>query len=234
MKQIKVEGIEIDVIKKNIKNLYISVLPPSGSVRVSAPLKMNDEVIKSFIMSKIPWIIKSQSRFKNQAVQAVQIERKYVSGESIYLWGRRYELKVEYVKTACKIDIIDDKLYFCVREKSTIKQRQSALDEWYRTQLKEQIPPIFEKWQDILGVKVLEFRIKKMKTRWGTCNINDKRIWLNLELAKKPPECLEYVVVHELVHLLERNHNKVFKAYMDKFLPDWRNIKDELNSFVSN
>lgn len=227
MKQIKVEGIEIDVIKKNIKNLYISVLPPSGSVRVSAPLKMDNEVIKSFIMSKMLWIIKSQSRFKNQAVQ---IERKYASGESIYLWGRRYELYAEYTKTACKIDIIGDKLYFCTREKSTIEQRQSALDEWYRRQLKEQIPPLFEKWQGILGVKAQEFRIKKMKTRWGTCNINYKRIWFNLELAKKPPECLEYVVVHELVHLLERNHNKVFKAYMDKFLPDWRKIKDELNS----
>lgn len=231
MNHIKVSNIEIDIIKKNIKNLYISVLPPSGSVRVSAPLKMNDEMIKSFIMSKVPWIIKSQSRFKNRAVQ---IERKYVSGESIYLWGRRYEMNVEYTKTACKIDIIGDKLYFCIRKQSTMEQRQSALNEWYRRQLKDKVLPLLEKWQDILGVKVQEFRIKKMRTRWGTCNINDKRIWLNLELAKKPPECLEYVVVHELVHLLERNHNKVFKAYMDKFLPDWRNIKDELNSFISN
>lgn len=231
MNHIKVSNIEIDIIKKNIKNLYISVLPPSGSVRVSAPLKMNDEMIKSFIMSKVPWIIKSQSRFKNRAVQ---IERKYVSGESIYLWGRRYEMNVEYTKTACKIDIIGDKLYFCIRKQSTMEQRQSALNEWYRRQLKDKVPPLLEKWQDILGVKVQEFRIKKMRTRWGTCNINYKRIWLNLELAKKPPECLEYVVVHELVHLLERNHNKVFKAYMDKFLPDWRNIKDELNSFISN
>lgn len=231
MNHIKVSNIEIDIIKKNIKNLYISVLPPSGSVRVSAPLKMNDEMIKSFIMSKVPWIIKSQSRFKNRAVQ---IERKYVSGESIYLWGRRYEMNVEYTKTACKIDIIGDKLYFCIRKQSTMEQRQSALNEWYRRQLKDKVPPLLEKWQDILGVKVQEFRIKKMRTRWGTCNINDKRIWLNLELAKKPPECLEYVVVHELVHLLERNHNKVFKGYMDKFLPDWRNIKDELNSFISN
>lgn len=231
MNHIKVSNIEIDIIKKNIKNLYISVLPPSGSVRVSAPLKMNDEMIKSFIMSKVPWIIKSQSRFKNRAVQ---IERKYVSGESIYLWGRRYEMNVEYTKTACKIDIIGDKLYFCIRKQSTMEQRQSALNEWYRRQLKDKVLPLLEKWQDILGVKVQEFRIKKMRTRWGTCNINDKRIWLNLELAKKPPECLEYVVVHELVHLLERNHNKVFKAYMDKFLPDWRKIKDELNSFISN
>lgn len=224
-----VYNVKIDVIKKDIKNMHLSVLPPMGKVRISAPRNTSDEAIRLFAVAKIAWIKKQVEKFESQPRQS---EREYVSGESHYLWGRRYRLAIRHTNRANNIELKGKKLILTVREKSTQQQRERVMNEWYRNELKDKIPSLIEKWEQIIGVKVDSWGVKNMKTRWGTCNRKDKRIWLNLQLAKKPIKCLEYIVIHELVHLLEKNHNTAFVDYMDKFLPNWRVIKDELNSFI--
>ena len=209
--------------------MHLSVLPPMGKVRISAPLSASDEAINLFAITKIGWIKKQVEKFENQPRQS---EREYVSGESHFLWGRRYKLEIRHNKTANNVEIKANKLILTVRENSTQQQRENVINEWYRAEIKAKLPSLIKKWEDIIGVKVNDYGVKKMLTRWGTCNVKDNRIWINLQLAKKPPECLEYVVVHELVHLLEKNHTTVFVGYMDKLLPNWRVIKDDLNSFI--
>ncbi|WP_186429474.1 M48 family metallopeptidase [Clostridium sp. BSD9I1] len=228
-----INDIEIQLEKKKIKNIYLRVTAPQGKVQVSAPKNIDNEAIKKFVISKISWIKKHQDKYKykNQPKQCI---REYVSGESVYLWGRKYVLEVGYLNKNNDIKINGDKLILQVRENSTVEQREKALNEWYRENIKSEIPKLLEKWQKIIGVTAEEWGVKNMKTRWGTCNVRDKRIWLNLQLAKKPPKCLEYVVVHELVHLLEKSHNNIFVGYMDKFLPSWRAIKKELNTFIED
>jgi hypothetical protein len=224
-----VSGVEIDVIKKDIKNMHLSVLPPLGKVRISTPLNTSDEAIRLFAVSKIAWIKKQVEKFENQPRQS---EREYVSGESHYLWGRRYRLEVRYSNKANNVETKGNKLFLTVREKSIQQQRENVMNEWYRNELKKRIPSLLQKWEQIMDIKADSWGVKNMKTRWGTCNTKEKRIWINLQLAKKPISCLEYVVVHELVHLLEKNHTPAFVEYMNKFLPDWRVTKDELNSFI--
>lgn len=227
--RITVSGIEIEVIKKKIKNLHLSVLPPEGHVRVTAPLTASDEAIRLFAVTKIGWVKRQIEKFIGQPRQT---EREYVSGESHYVWGRRYKLEIRHTKTANDVQIKANKLILTVRETSTQQQRENVMTEWYRAQLKLKLPELFKKWEARIGVTANDVGVKKMRTKWGTCNTKDKRVWINLQLAKKPVECLEYVVVHELVHLLEKNHTPVFVEYMDKYLPDWRVTKEELNSFI--
>ncbi len=226
--RIVVSNIEIEIQKKKIKNMHLSVLPPDGKVRISAPVNTKDEAIKLFAITKIGWIKRQIDKFENQQRQT---KREYVSGESHYVWGRRYRMEIGH-DYRNNIEIKGNKLILTVRESSTTQQREKVMTEWYREQLKKKLPELVRKWEGIIGVQAESFRIKNMLTRWGTCNIKDKRIWINLQLAKKPIECLEYVVVHELVHLLEKSHNSVFVEYMDKYLPDWRVKKDLLNSFI--
>lgn len=227
--QMIISGVEIEVIKKNIKNMHLSVLSPNGSVRITAPINMKDEIIKQFAVKKIGWIKRQIEKFKHQPRQS---ERKYVSGESHYLWGRKYLLEIRYAAKANNVEIKANRMVLTVRKNSTQQQREKVLNEWYRTEIKAKLPGLFNKWENVIGVKANAIGVKNMRTRWGTCNTRDKRIWINLQLAKKPVACLEYIVVHELVHLLERNHTPVFYGYMDKFLPDWRLTKDELNSLI--
>ncbi len=231
MGTLTVEDIEIQLIKKNIKNLHLSVLPPDGSVRISAPKELNDEAIRLFVVSKLSWIKKQRAKFKRQERQP---EREFVSGESHYFLGQRYLLNVIYTNKRRQGAAIRNKTYLdlFVRENSGKEQRRKVMREWYRSELKVLIPPLIRKWEPQIEVKVESWGVKLMKTKWGSCNIAAKRIWLNLELAKKNPACLEYIVVHEMVHLLERQHNENFVAYMDKFLPNWRSIKAELNGLV--
>jgi predicted metal-dependent hydrolase len=226
-----VNDIEIELIKKDIKNLHLSVHPPNGRVRISAPKKMDDEAIRIFVISKLSWIKKQRSKFEKQERQP---ERDFVSGESHYFLGERYLLNVIYTDKRRQGVNIRNKTYIdlYVREGSTKKQRQNIMKEWYRRELKALIPPLIEKWEPIIGVKVESWGVKLMKTKWGSCNTTAKRIWVNLELAKKNPACLEYIVVHEMVHLLERLHNERFISYMDKFLPNWRSVKIELNGLI--
>ena len=229
MIRMNISGVEIEVAKKKIKNMHLSVLPPSGRVRISAPFGTNDETIRLFAIKKIGWVKKQIQKFENQPRQS---EREYVSGESHYLWGRRYKLELKYTKKANNIETKGSKLVLTVREASTQEQREKIMNEWYRAELKAKLPALIGKWEEIIGVKVNDVGVKNMRTKWGTCNVKDKRIWVNLQLAKKPVDCLEYIVVHELVHLLEKNHTPVFIEHMDKFLPGWRVTKDELNGFI--
>jgi predicted metal-dependent hydrolase len=224
-----VSGVEIEIIKKNIKNIHLSVLPPKGNVRISAPLNASDEAIKLFAITRIGWVKKQIVKFENQPRQS---EREYLSGESHYLWGRRYRLEVQHTKNANNVEIKAHKLILTVRENSTTSQRENVINEWYRAEIKEKLPALIEKWEGAIGVRANAVGVKNMRTRWGTCNVKGRRIWINLQLAKKPVNCLEYIVVHELVHLIEKNHTTVFVEYMDKFLPNWRVVKDELNSFI--
>lgn len=218
--------ITAEVVQKDIKNIHLSVYPPSGRVKIAAPLKMDLETIRIFAISKLGWIKRQQTKLRNQEREA---PREYISRESHYFLGKRYLLKVEERDGKPSVAIKHDKLILQVKPATTTEQRQVLLQEWYREQLKALVPNYIAKWEKIMGVEVAEFGIKKMRTKWGTCNPEAKRIWINLELAKKPMECLEYIVVHEMVHLLERSHNARFIAYMTQFLPQWRSLKEELN-----
>lgn len=222
-------GIDVSVEKKQIKNMYIRVVPPDGRVRITAPLSATEDAIRMFAASRIAWIKKQRQQFADQPRQT---ERRYVTGESYYLWGIRYRLDVIYSNSRNNIYISGQKVILQVRNDSTPQQRANVMDEWYREKLRKAIPPVFEKCEKLVGVKANEWKIKNMRTKWGTCNVPAKRIWLNLQLAKKTPECLEYVIIHELVHLLEKSHNDIFKAYMDKFLPNWRTTRVKLNEQV--
>jgi len=221
-------GLDVDVIRKDIKNLHISVMPPHGRVRVATPFHVNDDRVRSAVVTKLAWIKKQQSDFEKQPRQS---EREMVAGESHYFFGRRYRLEIVEVIGKSKISIKGNNTLLLSVAPGIDKVKQlKILDEWYREQLKERLPLLLAKWQTIVGEEANFCGIRKMKTKWGSCNTTDKRIWLNLELAKKPPECLEYILVHELVHLLERHHNRRFKAFMDEFMPNWALHRETLNS----
>lgn len=223
---VTIENIDIELIRKNIKNIHLSVHPPDGRVRLSVPKRMDDEAVRLFVISKLSWINKHKKKFSLQDGQA---EIEFLSGESHYFLGSRYILNIIETTGKQRVQLRDDKyIDLYVRENSTKEKREKIMLEWYRQKLKMLIPGYIEKWENIIGVRVNDWGVKLMKTRWGTCNIRDKRIWINLELAKKNVTCLEYIVVHEMVHLLERYHNDVFKGYMSEFLPNWKSIKEEL------
>lgn len=227
MHQIIVNGFVVDVVRKNIKNLHLGVYPPNGRVRVAAPLRINDEAVRLLIISKLAWIKRQQEKFEAQERQSA---REYVSGESHYYQGRRYLLNVIEQKGSPAVILRNNKtMDLFVRPDSDASQRERVLIAWYRQRLKEEIALLIAKWEPIIGVEVAEWRVKQMKTKWGTCNIKAHRIWLNLELVKKPLHCLEYIIVHEMVHLLERHHNDRFLAYMNRFMPLWQYYREELN-----
>jgi hypothetical protein len=226
--QIKVSGLVVDVVRKDIKNLHLGVYPPMGRVRVAAPLRVSDEAVRLAVISRLSWIKKQKTKFTTQARQSL---REFVSGESHYFQGRRYRLNVIYQEAHPRVAIRNKStIDLFVRDGSDRAQRERVLLTWYRQQLKMLIPELISQWETIIGVNVAEWHVKYMKTKWGTCNIEAKRIWLNLELAKKSNQCLEYIVVHEMVHLLERHHNEHFIELMNKFIPEWRLHRDELNS----
>lgn len=225
--QIRVSGLSVDVVRKDIKNLHLAVYPPLGRVRVAAPLRVSDEAVRLAVVSRLGWIKKQKNKFTSQARQS---EREYISGESHYFQGRRYRLNVIYQASAARVVIRNKStLTLYVREGSDKEQRERVLLAWYRQQLNELIPALIAQWEAIIGVQVADWRVKQMKTKWGTCNVKAQRLWLNLELAKKSAQCLEYIIVHEMVHLLERHHNDHFAELMSKFMPQWRLYREELN-----
>lgn len=227
MYQIEVSDLTIDVIRKHIKNMHLSVYPPTGRVRIAAPLNVDDKAVKLFVISKLAWIKKNQRKFE---MQDRQMPRVFEERESHYFEGKRYLLRVTEQNAPARVEI-KTKTYIdlFIRRNATVQQRQNCINEWYRKELKNKIPQLIEKWEPIIGVKVSDWGVKQMKTKWGTCNIEQKRIWINLELAKKPNNCLEYIIVHEMIHLIERHHNDNFLAHLDKNLPKWKLYKDELN-----
>jgi len=227
-RRITVNGVQVEIVRKDIKNLHLGVYPPHGRVRIAAPLRVNDDAVRLAVVGKLGWIKRQRARFDAQQRQS---KREMVSGESHYLLGQRYRLNVLECNGPNRV-VLRNKttIDFYVRPQTDAAQRERALQRWYREQLAVLVPPLLDKWQSILGVEVANWTIKKMKTKWGSCNTAARRVWLNLELAKKPAQCLEYIVVHELVHLLERHHNDNFLAMMNELLPQWRSRRSELNA----
>lgn len=225
--QIEISNIPVEVIRKNIKNLHLSVLPPDGKVRVSSPMNLSDESISIFVRTKLSWIKEQQEKFQTQPRQS---ERQYISGETLYVFGKQYFLKVEYSYKCNSLILSGDTAVLTVRKESTVKQRENFVNEWYREMLKEKISAYLPKWQQTTGLICDSWQTKYMTTRWGTCNPTSKKLWFNLQLAKKPIECLEYVILHELAHLKVKNHNQEFIAILDEYMPNWKEIKQTLNS----
>jgi predicted metal-dependent hydrolase len=225
MKSLTLNGLTVAVERKRIKNMYIRVYPPDGGVRITAPLRATDAAIRRFVESRAAWVEKQREKI---ARLPVDVKLACETGETCLLWGGRYRLEVAPApRNEAFID--GNRIVLRVREGGAADQRAAALGRFYREELARAIPSILKKCERIIGVRAREWRIRDMKTRWGTCNARDGRIWLNLRLAQKPPECLEYVIVHELVHLLERGHNAVFRAYMDRFYPNWKEVRKTLN-----
>ena len=224
--QIVVSNISVEVIRKNIKNMHLAVLPPDGRVRVSAPTQLTDEAITMFVRTKLGWIKKQQEKFQQQPRQS---ERQYVSGETLYVWGKQYFLQMEYSYKGNALTLSGDKAILTVRKGSSPRQRGSFVNEWYRSLLKQEVAKYLPKWEKTTGLYCSSWQSKYMTTKWGTCNPTSKKIWLNVQLAKKPIECLEYVILHELAHLKVHNHGPEFTAILDQYMPYWRDHRRRLN-----
>ena len=224
--QIELGDITVDVVLKDIKNIHLSVYPPAGRVRISAPLRMDIDTIRIFAISRLGWIKQQQKKFQEQERET---PREYLDLESHYVWGKRYLLKVIEVNEAPSVELKHSKMVLRVRPGTDDKKKQAIIDAWYREQLKKAVPPLIAKWEPLMGVKVERFFVQRMKTKWGSCNHKAHNIRLNTELAKKPKEYLEYIIVHEMAHLLEPTHNSRFIMLMDKFMPKWQFYRDKLN-----
>jgi predicted metal-dependent hydrolase len=224
--QINLGEIAVDVVLKDIKNIHLSVYPPTGRVRISAPLRMDIDTIRVFAVTKLGWIKSQQHKLCEQERET---PREYLERESHYVWGKRYLLNIEEQDAAPEVELKHNKMILRIRPATSQERRHEILDAWYREQLKVALPQLFEKWESLMGVKMGRCFVQKMRTKWGSCSHDSRNIRLNTDLAKKPPECLEYIVVHELAHLLEPTHNSRFVALMDQFMPKWRFYKDQLN-----
>lgn len=223
---IQLGDIRVEVQRKNNKHAHLYVYPPEGRVHISAPLHMGLDALRAFAISRLSWI-KAQQR--QMRAQPRETEREYLNRESHQVWGRRYLLEVIEVDAVPTVELKHSVLVLQIRPGSDEARREALLESWYRQQLRAKLPVLLGKWQPLMGVNVRRILVQRMKTRWGGCNPSTGNIRLNTELAKKPPECLEYILIHELAHLIEPTHNNRFLALMDKFMPHWRQIKDELN-----
>lgn len=222
--------IEAVIVRKPIKNLHLSVLPPLGKVRVTAPMTTSDDAIRTMLATRLPWIRKQQDKFKSQDRQT---KREYVSGETHFFLGRPYRLEVVYEDISPRVELKGkNKLILYVRPGSSVEKKAEVIADWYRAELRETASKLIEKWTKIIGASPSSWGIRQMKTRWGTCNEVTGRTLLNLELAKKPYKSIEYVVVHELLHLIQRKHDKRFAEMLDRYLPTWRREKEKLNRFM--
>jgi predicted metal-dependent hydrolase len=222
-----VRGIEIDVVYKDIKNLHIGVYPPLGRVRVAAPHRLDDELVRLAVIQRLSWIKQRREEFRSAARQS---ERELVTGESHYVWGVRRRLKVIQRPGRAHFEVDGERLVLYVPSGTTAERRRELLDGWYREQLRQVIPGLIAKWEPILDVSVPRWSIRRMKTKWGSCNRETGHIWFNVELAKKHPDCLQYIVVHEMTHHHEPNHGTRFTKLMDRFMPRWRSVRDQLNN----
>ena len=224
--RIELGEITADVILKDIKNVHLSVYPPAGKVRISAPKRMSLDTIRVFAISKLDWIKQQQTKLREQERET---PRDYVDRESHYVWGKRYLLTVTESDRPPLIELKHSRMLLRVRPGMAEEKREALFEAWYRRQLREAVPPLLARWQPLLGVEAERWFVQRMKTKWGSCNHGARTIRLNTELAKKPSECLEYIVVHELVHLLEPTHNARFIALMDRFMPKWQFYREVLN-----
>ena len=226
--ELEIGGVPVDILRKaNLKNLYIQVIPPDGKVLVKSPTAVNDEEIRLHVLKKLPEIIKVRNRMLSQQRQT---KREFVSGEAHYIWGKPYRLQVIYDGKKSSVVKTPNKLILSVPPGTTAESRERIIMEWYRKELKRVLESVVVRCERRTGITADEYRIKNMRTKWGTCNIDKRRIWINLQLAKKPVECLEYVVTHELVHLVEKNHTNRFHALVSEYYPTWQEAKKILNS----
>ena len=223
---IELGEIVVDVLKKNIKNIHLSVYPPAGKVRISAPMRMKLDTIRVFAISKLGWIKQQQKKLR---AQERETPREYLERESHYVWGKRYLLQVVESDERPGIELKHRKMLMRIRPGTSEERKQAIVDEWHREQIKVAVPSLIAKWEPLMGVTVRRFFVQRMKTKWGSCSPGTGGIRLNSELAKKPTQCLEYIVVHEMVHLLEPTHNVRFVALMDQFMPKWQFCRDMLN-----
>ena len=221
---IEVRDIKVELVRKTIKNLHLGVYPPDGHVRVAVPEHINDEYVRLAIISRLAWIRRHQRQMQEQIRES---KREMISGESHYYRGRRYLLEVVEGKKQVRLN--GKKIELQIPSNSNRESREKAVYEWYRKRMKSQIPKLISKWEKIMGVKVDKWQIRKMRTLWGSCNPATGSIILNLELIKKAPQCLEYILVHEMVHLMERHHNERFRQLMNKFMPQWQLHRKVLN-----
>jgi predicted metal-dependent hydrolase len=219
-------GMAVDVTFKQIKNVHLSVYPPNGSVRISAPARMSLDTVRVFAISKLGWIKQQQRKLR---AQERETPREYLNQESHYLWGKRYLLRVVEGDQAPSIEVQHSRLLLRVHPEATEEKKREIVAQWYREQIRVAVPALIARWTPVMGVTVERFYIQQMKTKWGSCNPRAATIRLNTDLAKKPNECLEYIVVHEMAHLLEPTHNARFIAIMDRFMPNWRLRRDSLN-----
>ncbi len=220
-------SLKVQVIRKDIKNIHLSVYPPQGSVRLAAPRSVADETIRLFLVSKLGWIRKQQRQFQKQDREGA---KELMNRESHYFLGKRYLLKVIEQNDIPSASVSGKQLIIRARPGTSTENRHQILAQWYRRQLKEVLGPLIEKWKKKIGVRPDKWSIRKMRTKWGTCNTDSRKLTFNLELAKKPLECIEFIVVHELVHLKERRHSDRFVGLVEKYLPDWKKRKRHLNS----
>jgi predicted metal-dependent hydrolase len=226
VEQLKLGDITVDVFFKDIKNVHLSVHPPTGRVRISAPLRMSRDNIRIFAISKLSWIKRQQKKLREQDRET---PREYLDRESHYICGKRYLLEIIKIDQTPAIELNHNRMLLRVRPGTDENRRQALVGRWYRDQLKKAVPPLIAKWEPIIGVKVNRFFVQRMKTKWGSCNPGSGSIRLNTELAKKPPECLEYIVVHEMIHLLEPTHNDRFRELIARFMPKWQFNLGQLN-----
>ncbi len=225
--QFHLGDIAVDVVQKDIRNIHLSVHPPTGKVRIAAPLRMDLDTIRVFAITKLAWIKSQQKKLREQERET---PREYLDRESHYVWGKRYLLQMVEKDAAPSVELKHNRMILQLRPATSHENKQALLDAWYREQIKEFAPPLIAKWERIIGVQTERFFVQKMKTKWGSCNPGPKNIRLNTDLAKKPLSCLEYIVAHELTHLLERHHNDRFTTLMDAHMPQWRQYREMLNS----
>ena len=225
--RLRIGEIEVDVVFKDVKNVHLSVYPPNGHVRITAPQRMSADTVRVFAISKIDWIRRQQRKLR---VQERETPREYLERESHFVWGKRYLLQVVEDNGPARIELKHNTMVLRIRPGTDPTKRQEIVESWYREQVQRALRPLLAKWESRVGVKARRLFVRRMKTKWGSCNVDSGNIRLNTDLAKKPPECLEYVVVHELVHLLEPTHNARFSAFMDRLLPHWQVFQKELNS----
>ena len=225
--QIKLGDIAVDVVLKDIRNVHLSVYPPSGRVRIAAPEHMNLDTIRVFAVSKLAWIKKQQKKLREQERETF---REYLDRESHYVWGKRYLLRIVEVEAAPTVELKARNMILRVRPGANAEARGAVVSKWYREQLKTAIPDLLAKWEPVIGVNVERVFVQKMKTKWGSCNPDRRSVRFNTDLAKKPSYYLEYILVHELTHLLEKTHNDRFTALMDQFMPQWREYREMLNT----
>jgi len=221
-----VDDLEVDVIYKSIKNIHIGVYPPMGRVRVAAPAHLDEERVRLAVVKRLAWIKRQRDRLQRAERQS---EREMVTGESHYVWGRRYRLHIIDEPGRPRLSVDRGRLTMQVPPGTDAGERRHLLQAWERQQLRKRLAELIDKWAAVIGCDVRAWGVRRMKTKWGTCSRSSGRLWFNLELAKKDPRCLEYIVVHEMTHTIEPDHGERFVKLMDAFMPDWRSRRDELN-----